>query len=330
MGSTTEQQKFQFTLKEHNFFRYDMIHNPDYSDVTLVTGDDKIIQAHRIFLSSHSSFFNRIFQLKSERDVVICLPNICQQQIQSVIEYIYMGNTEIEEQNLINFLEIGKQLGVRGFDDMDMNSGVLNEMSIDKIKESGYDGSLLSIHMPKIQRQSNGKFSCDQCEYEAVRRNDIKRHKESVHLGLKYKCNECTIEYCSEYQVKAHINSVHNGILYECNLCEKKFTQPGNLNVHKTRVHKGKRYKCKECDKSVTGQVYHVHKEHRNDIYECDQCKYKAKVLQNLRLHKQRKHRVGMLNEKESSSPMNTEIATIEMKDEKLEHSEITRPSPNI
>jgi len=314
MGNT-EEQKFQLTLKQHNFFIDDIIHNPDYTYVTIVSSDDKVIQAHRIFLSSQSSFFQRIFRLKPERDIVICVPNVCHEQLQSLIEYIYKGKTEIEEQNLINFLQLGKQLEVKGFDDVDMKSGMLDESSIDNLKECGYDGSLLSINMPKIQRQINGKFSCDQCEYEAVRRDDIKRHKDSVHLGLKYKCNECTIEYCSEYQVKAHINSVHNGILYDCNLCEKKFTQPGNLNIHKKKVHEGKKYKCKECDKSVTGLVYHVQKEHRNNIYECDLCKYKAKVFQNLRLHKKRKHRRNMLNSEESSCTTNT---TIQMKDEKL------------
>ena len=97
-------QKLQATLKQHSLYGGDLIHNPQFSDVTLVSSDDKIIEAHRFVLYSHSSFFKRIFQHKPARDIVICLANITREQLQSMIEYMYLGNTEIHEDNLQNFV----------------------------------------------------------------------------------------------------------------------------------------------------------------------------------------------------------------------------------
>ena len=312
---TTQKQRFQVTLKHHDLYRDDMIRNPEFSDVTLVSSDDKFIQAHRIFLNSQSSFFKKIFKLKSDRDIIIFLPNTSHEQLQSLLEYMYLGNIEIEENNLENFVQLGKQFGVKGFEDVDINSGLLLQANVDKLKDTGYDGELLSINMPKIQRQSNGKYSCDQCEYEAVRRGCIKRHKESVHLGAKYKCNECTVEYGTEYQIKHHINSVHNGQFFICDICEKKFNQPGTLNIHKKRVHEGLRDKCKECDKTFTDLAFHVQREHRNETFPCDQCKYIAKVPKYLKWHKKRKH-MGIIETEDSSTKENITTPFIEMKNE--------------
>jgi DNA-directed RNA polymerase subunit RPC12/RpoP len=163
------------------------------------------------------------------------------------------------------------------------------------IKEFGFTGDVFSINKQKLKRQPNGKFSCDQCEYQSVTRNGIKRHKDGVHLGLKYKCSECSIEYSTEKQVKAHVISVHNGEFYNCHICEKKFEQPAVLSQHIKRLHEGVRNysKCKECDKTFkhgAGLSYHIQKEHRDETHPCDQCNYEAKVLKNLGLHKKRKH----------------------------------------
>ena len=38
----------------------------NYSDVTLVTRDDKVIRAHKIILSSSSAFFRNIFDKYSQ------------------------------------------------------------------------------------------------------------------------------------------------------------------------------------------------------------------------------------------------------------------------
>ena len=98
---TAQKQKFQVALKQHNFYIDDMIHNPEFSDVTLVSSDDKVIEAHRVFLSSQSSFFKRIFKMKVERDIIVCLPNICHKQLESMIEKF---NTKHRRNNILDVI----------------------------------------------------------------------------------------------------------------------------------------------------------------------------------------------------------------------------------
>ena len=292
MESSSE-KSFQISQKHYDVYKEDMLKDKEFTDVTLATNDNKQVDAHRIILSSQSSFFNRILKENSKREILIYLPNISYEELQSLMEYIYLGQTEIGEQNLRNFLAVGKHFEVRGFEDEAINSEVLDESFIAKIEESGYKGDFLSINKPKIERQANGKFSCDQCEYESVRRNSIKRHTDAVHLGIKFQCNECQIEYSSDDQIKAHINSVHNGEFYECDQCNKKFEQPRTLHLHVKFSHEGRKTKCNECDKtfsSTSGLSYHVRKDHKGFRYPCDQCKYQAKTRSYLKIHQQAKH----------------------------------------
>ena len=176
-----------------------------------------------------------------------------------------------------------------------MNADTLDGSTIEKIKDFGFEGEFLNINKPILKRQSNGKFACDKCKFETVKRCDIKRHKDAVHVGVKYRCNQCTVEYGSEELVKGHIDSVHNGHYNNCNLCAKKFEQPKALKRHIKVFHEGiiTVSKCKECDKTFkhhSAMRYHIQKDHKDEMYPCDQCKYSAKVKKNLRLHQKNMH----------------------------------------
>ena len=288
------ENRFQVSNKFPNICNEQLYREKSFSDVTLVTNDEKHVESHRIILSSQSSFFNRILSMNPKINLIIYLSNIDSDQLQWFLEYIYLGNIELEEQYLEKFLEIGRQLGLQGFEQDNLtNSDNKNESLVENIKEFGHEGDFFSISKPKLKRQNNGKFACDQCKFEAVTRYDIKRHKNGVHLGLKYKCTECTIEYANEDQIKSHIDSVHNGNFSICNLCEMKFEQPRNLKSHMKRIHEGVVNKCKECDKTFknsSGMNYHVQKEHRDVTHACNQCKYTTKVRKNLKYHKERRH----------------------------------------
>ena len=289
----TQGKKFQVINKTNDLYKEDLFRDKEFSDVTIVTSDESHVDAHKIILSSHSSFFKRILRIKTKGDIIIYLPNISYVHLQSFLEYIYLGHTEIEGLNLEKFLNVGRQLGLQGFDEVGMKAEMFGESTIDKISEYGYEGEFVNINKPILKRQSNGKFACDRCKFESVRRGDIKRHKDAVHLGLKYKCNECTNEYGAEDQVKAHIESVHKGNFNHCHLCDKKFEQPRVLKQHIRISHEGAISKCKECDGTFnngSALTHHVQKEHRDDTYQCEHCNYNSKFSKNLKLHIKTKH----------------------------------------
>ena len=258
----------------------------EFTDVTLATNDDKQVDAHRIILSSQSLFFNRILQKNGKSNLLIYLPNINHAELESVLKYIYLGETEVEEQNLEKFIAIGKEFKIRGFEGENIGSDMLTN------KE--YEGDFLKIDKQKLERQENGKFACNRCEFQSVRRSDVKRHRDSVHLCVKYKCNECTMEYTSKAQVNAHVDSAHRGQVNQCEQCNKIFSHPNSLRFHVRQSHEGLETICKECNKDFQtyGRLnYHIRKEHKGLRYSCDQCEHQAATISNLKTHKEGKHK---------------------------------------
>ena len=53
------------------------------------------------------------------------------------------------------------------------------------------------------------RFPCPHCEYKATTASHLKKHKESVHEGIKYKCNECEHESTTKESLKVRIVYSH-------------------------------------------------------------------------------------------------------------------------
>ena len=63
-------------------------------------------------------------------------------------------------------------------------------------------------------------YECDQCQYEAIGKDNPSRHKKSKHEGVRYECRyEC--DQCEwKIHLTDHIKSKHEGVRYECDQFE--------------------------------------------------------------------------------------------------------------
>merc|ERR1712126_289093 len=112
MGNLTLDWKNFENNAQYTFKR--MWNNNDLSDVTLVTGDDQQIRAHRIILSSSSQFFKNIFQKHPHHNPLLYLKDIDSNFLERILEFIYTGKCDIEQRNVVEFLSAGKYLEVTG------------------------------------------------------------------------------------------------------------------------------------------------------------------------------------------------------------------------
>ena len=103
----------EYERQTPNIFR-GLWKEPDLADVTLSTMDNKQIRAHKVILSSVSSFFKNIFQNNQSHNILIYLKDINHKALERVVEFIYMGRCEIEQTDLNDFLTTGKSLKVIG------------------------------------------------------------------------------------------------------------------------------------------------------------------------------------------------------------------------
>ena len=54
-------------------------------------------------------------------------------------------------------------------------------------------------------------FQCPDCEYQATEKGSLKKHQQSIHMGLKLECPECEYQALWKSQLVTHHKSVHMG-----------------------------------------------------------------------------------------------------------------------
>ena len=78
----------------------------------------------------------------------------------------------------------------------------------------------------------NLSYPCDQCEYQAKSQNNLLKHVEAVHDGVKYLCDQCDHKSTQRVNLQRHIQSVHEGIKHPCIHCFSQFSDKGTLKKH--------------------------------------------------------------------------------------------------
>ena len=84
-----------------------------YSDVTLISDDQTQFKAHKFVLNYQSSFFHNIFKhdVFNLQNTVI-LSGIHKLEVESILQFMYLGKTTFEEERINVFLQTAKALNV--------------------------------------------------------------------------------------------------------------------------------------------------------------------------------------------------------------------------
>merc|ERR1719186_1853655 len=143
----------------------DLLSDQDFTDVTLVCDDDKQIKAHKVILSSCSPLFRRILKNNPHQHPLIYLNGIIFDNLQSVIKFIYLGQTEVEQDDLELFMKAGKELEIKG---------LFENSNRDVFQEDNYLENKLS------------KTDNNSCEYKkeiVPEKNNLAEHFERKNEG---------------------------------------------------------------------------------------------------------------------------------------------------
>ena len=263
---------------------HEMMKSNHLTDVTLVCDDKKQFKAHKIVLSACSPVFKGIIDDLPLDSSVIYLRGIHHQEMESILEFMYLGVATLYEERMNEFLSVAKNLEIK-----EINKGVEFDKETVEIDqpELNYnkDGFELKSEQPcstnaknyssnrqiktkndhsKIQMNADGLFDCGQCQSQFKRKEHLQRHIQSIHEGVKYNCDQCNVEFTQHAHLFIHIKSKHEGVRYDCNQCEYKATQKHHLRSHIQKIHEG--------------------------VYACDQCNYQLNSKSSLNMHKQSKH----------------------------------------
>ena len=103
----------------------------DFTDVTLVTSDDQQIMSHKVILSSCSELFKNILKRNQHHSPLIYLKDISQSHLEMIIKFMYMGQCEVPEDELQDFIKAGKDLKVRGLFDQAFETNYRSNITLD-------------------------------------------------------------------------------------------------------------------------------------------------------------------------------------------------------
>ena len=86
----------------------ELMMNDDFAEVTLVSEDRKHIKAHKNILSACSPVFKDIVKLEKNTKSVIYLRGIHFSELESIMQFIYLGEATFFEERINEFLAVAK------------------------------------------------------------------------------------------------------------------------------------------------------------------------------------------------------------------------------
>ena len=205
----------------------DMILFSDFADVTLVTDDKKQIRAHRNILSACSPVLKNILLSDCTNiNPVIFLRGIKHSEMESIMQFMYLGEARIYHDRMSEFLQVSKDLEIKELATHDQTSSNA-ESNGDQTNET------ITITDEEYVEYEDGTLT----DAKPILRNNAANKKVSKAEGSRYACNQCDQQFTTQASLTTHIQSIHEGVKYACNQCDQQFTDHGSLRKHIKRKH---------------------------------------------------------------------------------------------
>ena len=251
------QSQEKYSVKWHSYSDHlrsmmkELMMNEDFSDVTLVTEDKKRIKANMNVLSSSSPVFKDILKKEKQSSQIIFLRGIQYSEMESIIQFIYLGEATLYEDRTNEFLSIAKLLEITALCQTETET---NDELDDEALPLDINVSDEEVQITKKSTQeSRGdvsvrKYECKQCHKSYSSSGALSNHRRSAHLGVQYECDQCDFQASRQDTLVVHIQSKHEGIQHTCDQCDYHSTYRTDLLRHIKAKHEGIKYPCDQCD----------------------------------------------------------------------------------
>ena len=90
----------------------DLYQNPEFSDITLVTEDDQLLHAHKIIISSGSQLIKQMITSSKQKHILNLKASFS--DLSLFLQFMYTGQCEVEQNNLVGFLAAAKLFQIDG------------------------------------------------------------------------------------------------------------------------------------------------------------------------------------------------------------------------
>ena len=111
------QEKYYLNWHTYSDHLREMLHNmmksDELTDVTLVCDDQKQFKAHKMVLSACSTVFKNIIDSLPSSSSVIYLRGIHCYEMESILEFMYLGVATFYQERMNEFLNVAKILEIK-------------------------------------------------------------------------------------------------------------------------------------------------------------------------------------------------------------------------
>ena len=204
LNKSFQMDQEEYNLNWHTFsdhlreMLHDMRNSNDLTDVTLVCDDKRQFQAHKVVLSACSKVFKSIIYNLPQNSSVIYLRGIKHQEIESILEFMYLGVATFYQERMNEFLNVAKNLEIKEIS-KDVEFGHGNELTeetdisdndSDQVSEPQQtDTNLIEneisatntdiISKSQLQKNTEGMFECNQCDSKYTLKRNLRTHIQS-------------------------------------------------------------------------------------------------------------------------------------------------------
>jgi len=290
-------QKYDLSWKTYSDHLKEMLHemmkSEDLTDVTLVCDDKKQLKAHKVVLSACSSVFKSIIGNLPLNNSVIYLRGVQHQEMESILEFMYLGVATFYQERMNEFLNVAKSLEVKEISNQiefglredetsvydDLNTKNVTKLDTDNQNEDvnedieNIDRNEKSENVTKLHTDNQIE---DVNVDEDIKNIDRKGKSENVTKLDMDNQNEDVYVHEDIQHIDRNEKSENVPKSKKCYECDELFVNSLTLMRHHNSIHKGVlKFQCGSCDKEYFRRQdlkMHVKSYHEGVKFPCNQC----------------------------------------------------------
>lgn len=242
----------------------EMRNDLDLADVTLACEGRKQFQAHKFVLSSSSPLFKEILRNNKHPHPLIFLKGMKPEPLESVLDFLYMGEVRIFQEDLNEFLAAAEELEVKGLTGLEsMEEGQLKETFKDEVQKQEANSE------PQIVIMSKTECNLSSADIDKEENSEILPNIEGT-VSSMHELNAIVISIEDNTELKEQISSMMQRVdgVWKCNVC-------GRTNKKRDHI------------------VHHIDSNHIDASHPCSQCGKISRSMMGLRHHKRLYHIVS-------------------------------------
>ena len=283
-----------------------MWNDQDFVDVTLATMDGKQLDVHKVLISAASPFFKHILKSNPHQKPLIYLKDIGYNELLLVMKFIYLGQCEVENDKLEEFLATSKELDINGLNnDLEISEAdILKSPKIvtehDNDRNTIIDGTHPIAYIHEEEAETKHIITDDK---QKSKYDNIPHIEENLKYG--YPCPKCGKSYERLGALKLHIQNKCGKtelktMLYTkphlCKLCDRTFQSSQSLDAHvrKSVAHANRiPIFCDLCPEiRYVQSMMEAHMRSSHVSVKCDKCEETVDGAKNLKRHRDSRHHI--------------------------------------